>query len=155
MSSSKRVVETVPQISISSVKECVSHQHPIVQLSLTNNYGKQLPYLVKTTRTKCHFGGNRSWFRCIQCDNRAGTLYLSETGTHLFCRTCSNLRYRSQVTGGSGRLLMRCFNADERAEAVFDGLQRVKLLYKGQPTRRFKRYLSHRLKAELLSRLFV
>lgn len=155
MSSSKRVVETVPQISISSVKECVSHQHPIVQLSLTNNYGKQLPYRVKTTRTKCHFGGNRSWFRCIQCDKRAGMLYLNETGTHLFCRKCSNLRYRSQVTGGSGRLFMRFFDADEQAEAVFDGLQRVRLLHKGQPTKRLKRFLTYKQKAERLSKIFV
>ncbi len=52
-------------------------------------------------------------------------------------------------------MLMRCFDADERAGAVFDGLQRVKFLYKGQPTKRLKRFLAHKQKAECLSRIFV
>lgn len=155
MTSSKRVAETVPQISISSVKEHVSHRHPIIQLNLTNSHGRQKPYLVKITRTSCHFGGSRPWFRCILCGNRAGKLYLNEDGSHLFCRECSNLRYRSQAVGGSNRMLMRYFDADERAEAVFDGPQRVKIWHKDKLTRRFKRFLKYRQKAEKLSRFFV
>lgn len=149
------MVETVPQISISSVKEYVSHRHPIIQLNLTDGRGRQMPYLVKTTRTKCYFGGSRPWFKCILCDKRAGVLYLNEDGNHLFCRECSNLRYRSQVVGGSNRMLMRYFDADERAEAVFDGPQRVKIWHKGAFTKRFQRFLKHRQKAEKLSRFFV
>lgn len=155
MSSSKRVVETTPQISISSIKDLVSYRHPVAQLGLIDSRGNQRPYLVNTVRTKCYFGGSRPWFECELCSKRVGVLYLNETGTQLSCRECSNLRYRSQATGGSNRVLMRCFDADERAEAVFDGLQRVKLLYKGQPTSRFKRYLSYRQRAERLSRHFV
>jgi hypothetical protein len=154
MSSSKRVVETTPKISISNVKEYVSRRNSIVQFMLTDVFGNKSPYSVKTTASKCYFGGARPWFRCIQCNNRAGVLYLNETGTHLFCRECSNLRYRSQTAGGSNRLLMRCFDADERAETVFEGPQRVKFLYKGVPTRRFKRFLKYRQKAEQLSRVF-
>jgi hypothetical protein len=154
MSSSKRVVETTPQISISSVKKYVSQRNPVVQLTLTNS-GNQSPYFVKTTATSCHFGGSRPWFECILCGRRAGNLYLNENGTHLFCRQCSNLRYRSKGFSGSSRLLMMTFDADERVNAVFEGLQRVKFLYKGRPTRRFKRFLKYRQKAERLSRLFL
>lgn len=155
MSSSKRVVEAVPQISISSVKEYVSHRHPIIQLNLTNSRGRQTPYLVKTTRTECYFGGSRPWFKCIQCDKRVGVLYLNEDGNHLFCRECSNLRYRSQAVGGSNRMLMRYFDSDERANAVFEGPQRVKIWHKGKLTRRFKRFLKYRQKAERLSQIFI
>lgn len=155
MTSSKRVVETVPQISISSVKEYVSHRHPIIQLNLTDGRGRQTLCLVKTTRTECYFGGSRPWFKCILCDKRAGVLYLNEEGSHLFCRGCSNLRYRSQAVSGSNRMLMRYFDADERAETVFDRPQRVKIWHKDKLTRRFKRYLKYREKAEKLSRFFV
>lgn len=155
MSSSKRVVETVPQISISSVKKYVSHRYPIIQLNLTNSCGRHTTYLVKTTRTECYLGGSRPWFQCVLCDKRVGMLYLSEDESHLFCRQCSNLRYQSQTTGGSSRLLMMVFDADERANTVFEGLQRVKFLYKGKPTRRFQRFLKYRQKAERLSHLFV
>ncbi|NCN51238.1 MAG: hypothetical protein COZ34_02420 [Candidatus Pacebacteria bacterium CG_4_10_14_3_um_filter_34_15] len=155
MTSSKRVVETTPQISISSVKEYVSHRHPIIQLNLTSSHGRQTPYLVNTARTECYFGGSRPWFKCILCNKRVGVLYLNEDGNHLFCRECSNLRYRSQAVGGSNRMLMRYFDADERAEAVFEGSQKVKIWHKGNPTRRFKKFLKYRQQAERLSRLFT
>ena len=155
MSSSKRVVEATPQISISSVKDFVSQRNSVVQLSLTNSIGNQSPYFAKTTTTKCYFGGTRPWFECNLCSKRAGNLYLNENGTDLFCRVCSSLRYRSQGFSGSSRLLMMAFDADERAEAVFKGTQRVKFLYKGRPTKRFKRFLKYRQKAERLSRIFT
>lgn len=155
MSSSKRVVETTPQISISNVKDFVSHSNPAVQLSLTDSSGNQSQYFVKVTATSCHFGGSRPWFECILCCRRAGNLYLNERGTHLFCRECSNLRYRSQGFGGNTRLLMMTFDADERAGAVFEGLQRVKFLYKGRPTKRFKRFLANQRKAERLAKIFA
>lgn len=155
MKSSKRVVETVPQISISSVKQFVSSRQPIVQLSLTDDYGRLSPYLVKTTETNCHFGGSRPWFQCILCGERAGVLYLNEDGTHLFCRKCSNLRYRSQTTGGSTRLFLRTFDTFEKENAVFDGLKRVKFWHKNEPTRRFKKFLKYRQKSNNLSQIFT
>ncbi|PIY79351.1 MAG: hypothetical protein COY81_02980 [Candidatus Pacebacteria bacterium CG_4_10_14_0_8_um_filter_43_12] len=155
MSSSKRVVEATSQISISSVKDFISQRNPVVQLNLTDSIGNQSTYFVNTITTRCYFGGTRPWFECILCGKQAENLYLNENGTDLFCRKCSNLRYRSQAVGGSSRLLLRAFDADERAEAVFNGLQRVKILYKGKPTRRFKRFLRYRQKAQRLSRLFV
>lgn len=155
MSSSKRVVETVPQISISSVKEYVSHRNPLVQLNLTSSNDSQSPYLVNTTRTKCYFGGSRAWFKCVLCDKRVSVLYLNEDQNTLFCRKCSNLRYRTQSVGGSNRLLMRCFDVDERAGAVFDGLQRVRIWHNDKPTRRFKRFLKYRQRAAQLSKTFI
>jgi hypothetical protein len=154
MKSSRRVAETVPQISVSSIKNFVSRRNSIVELTLTDIDGNQWPYFLKTTARKCYFGNSRPWFKCVLCDKRVGVLYLNESGTDLFCRKCSRLRYRSQVTGGSTRLLMRYFDADERAEAAFGGLERVTFLYKNKPTRRFQRFLKNRHKSECLSRYF-
>lgn len=153
--SSKRVVEDTPKITISSVKQFVSSRRPIVQLTLTDDYGRQSPYLVKTTTTDCYFGGHRSWFQCILCGERAGVLYLNQEGTHLFCRKCSNLRYRSQTTGGSTRLFLRVFDTLEKENTFFMALQRVRLLHKGKPTRRFQRYLAYRYKSERFAHMFT
>lgn len=153
--SSKRVVEDTPQITISSVKQFVSSRQPIVQLTMTDELGRQLPYLVKTTTTDCYFGGSRPWFQCILCGQRAGALYLNEDSSHLFCRQCSDLRYRSQTTGGSVRQFLRAFDILEKENAVFDGLQRVRFWHNDKPTRRFKRFLKYRQKSDRLSQVLA
>ena len=155
MKLSRRTVEATPKIFISSVKNYVSQRTPVVQLSITSNSGEQKNHRAKVTTTKCYFGGSRPWFCCESCNRRAGVLYLNENGYQLVCRECAGLSYRSQKLGGSSRLLMRCFDADERAGAVFDGLQRAKFLHKGMPTHRLRLFLTYRQKAERLSRVFT
>lgn len=155
MKSSKGVVEDTLRISVSSIKNYVSHRQPIVQFSLTDKRGRQSPYLVRTTTTDCHFGGSRPWFQCVLCGRRVGMLYLNENGTHLFCRECSGLRYRSQTAGGSARQFLMAFDTISRAEAVFEGVQRAKFWHKNKPTRRFKRFLKYRKKSSSLRQVFT
>lgn len=49
---------------------------------------KTVSYQVYTTQTRCHFGGERLWFRCPlgQCGRRVGVLYFS--GRYFGCRNC-------------------------------------------------------------------
>jgi len=49
---------------------------------------------VSLTSTPCHFGGERVWFRCPWCGNRAQKLYMHPT--HFRCRKCCGLPYASQ-----------------------------------------------------------
>lgn len=46
------------------------------------------------SHTPCHFGGERVWFCCPGCGNRAQKLYMHPT--HFRCRTCCRLPYASQ-----------------------------------------------------------
>jgi hypothetical protein len=48
-------------------------------------------------RTACHFGGDRPWFLCPECESRQGKLYKPPEGDERFlCRDCHGLIYRSQ-----------------------------------------------------------
>lgn len=51
---------------------------------------------VKITTTECYFGGERIWFVCPECHNRAAKLHLPPQATQFRCRGCHNLTYRSQ-----------------------------------------------------------
>jgi len=44
--------------------------------------------------TPCHFGGQRVWFRCPGCGDRAQKLYMH--AAYFRCRTCCGLPYASQ-----------------------------------------------------------
>lgn len=45
-------------------------------------------------RTRCHFGGSRSWFVCPRCSARVAVLYLR--GGRFACRRCQRVSYASQ-----------------------------------------------------------
>jgi len=49
---------------------------------------------ISLTSTPCHFGGQRVWFCCPCCGNRAQKLYMHPT--HFRCRKCCDLPYASQ-----------------------------------------------------------
>jgi hypothetical protein len=51
-------------------------------------------HLLEVTRTTCHFGGSRPWFRCPACSERAAVLFRLQHG--LVCRKCGAVAYRSQ-----------------------------------------------------------
>ena len=62
-------------------------------------------YAIGLLRTRCNYGGTRSWLQCpvVGCGRRVGVLYA--TGTSLACRRCCALGYRSQREDvGSRRL---------------------------------------------------
>lgn len=48
---------------------------------------------IKFTITACHFGGQRYWLLCPNCNKRVGTLYKKPMGDLLLCRKCQNLSY--------------------------------------------------------------
>lgn len=155
MNYQKRVVEATPQIHINQVKNFVSHRSKTTELTLTIATGEVIPYSAPIATSPCYFGGVRLWFKCEFCGGKAGILYANEAGTQLSCRSCSNLVYRNQRLSSSSRQLMRYFDMLDKAEAVFDGLQRLRFLHKGQPTRRFKRYLAYSKRINGLSRALL
>lgn len=54
------------------------------------------------------FDGRRQWFACPYCERRVGVIYL---GARVGCRSCMNLRYRSQREAPGDR-------AARRADAI-------------------------------------
>jgi hypothetical protein len=61
---------------------------------------------VLLTRTRCHFGGTRAWFRCGRCGRRAAVLYLA-IGFGFACRRCLGLTYRSQSETVANRAISK------------------------------------------------
>jgi hypothetical protein len=61
---------------------------------------------VQVERSKCHYGGQRVWFRCPRegCGRRVAILYGDVT---FACRRCHRLTYRSQQASVSDRSLAR------------------------------------------------
>lgn len=59
-----------------------------------------MDYRVALDRTRCHYGGERVWFRCPCCYNRAAILYSSG---QFACRRCHRLSYASQVEADADR----------------------------------------------------
>jgi hypothetical protein len=54
---------------------------------------QELNYEVELETTKCNFGGERYWFKCPECNQRACVLY---GGTIFKCRSCHGLVHKSR-----------------------------------------------------------
>ncbi|MBF0562157.1 MAG: hypothetical protein HQL37_09075 [Alphaproteobacteria bacterium] len=50
---------------------------------------------ISLTHTACHFGGERPWFLCPDCRDRAGKLYLAGN-SGFACRRCHDLTYTTR-----------------------------------------------------------
>jgi len=76
-------------------------------------------YSVSLTYTEPNFGGQRPWFLCPDCSDRAGKLYLPPTGRRFACRSCHELGYASSRKSGQPvmRAIQRYRNAFEKADA--------------------------------------
>jgi hypothetical protein len=101
--------------------------------------------IVPLTATRCHFGGVRHWFRCLNvrngypCNLRAGVLYSTPYHHRFSCRLCLNLTYRSAQTHDK-RIdrLLKLTSAE--FDQVFDaGTIRQKLLAVRASTRMYER----------------
>jgi hypothetical protein len=57
-------------------------------------------YSVSLDYTECHFGGYRPWFRCPDCSERVGKLYMPPGGYRFSCRECLELGYHTSRTSG-------------------------------------------------------
>lgn len=49
--------------------------------------------VVRLTKTKCNYGGERVWFLCPACSKRVGTIYRRPLTDLFLCRHCLNLTY--------------------------------------------------------------
>lgn len=60
---------------------------------------------VSLIQRPCHFGGERSWFRCPRCSRQVSTLYLR--GGRFACRHCQRVAYSSQSEDMMARTLRK------------------------------------------------
>jgi hypothetical protein len=69
---------------------------------------RPMEYPARLTRTPCHFGGNRPWFRCPAqgCGRRLAILYLGSSAIFA-CRHCYALAYACQREGAGDRAARR------------------------------------------------
>jgi hypothetical protein len=63
--------------------------HDSTQAEATN-----MTLLLKFTYTSCHYGGQRVWLVCPECQKRVGMVYCVEK--YFRCRRCCGLNYHSQ-----------------------------------------------------------
>lgn len=67
--------------------------------------GKTMSYIVQIAFTPCFYGGQRPWFLCPICHQRAGVLLL--TSKVFVCRKCGNYCYQTQMEQPHGRSIIR------------------------------------------------
>lgn len=51
---------------------------------------------IELTKSKAGFNGTRYWFKCTQCKNKVGKIYVHPISKIVGCRKCLNLEYRSR-----------------------------------------------------------
>ena len=73
-------------------------------LRLTKGFGDRLMEFLPVVYTRCHFGGERSWWLCPACGERVAVLY---AGSHFACRRCHHLSYTSQKETREDRAIRR------------------------------------------------
>lgn len=75
-------------------------------LTLFYTIGTQaMSYDIRISETTPHFGGQRLWFHCPQCDRRVGKLHLAPGELYYLCRSCANLTYQSTREPSLARLM--------------------------------------------------
>lgn len=74
---------------------------------------ESLKYPIYLDRTRCHLGGERTWFLCprVGCGRRVAILYV---GRYLLCRKCRSLAYQCQRESPLNRSLSRAQKALDR-----------------------------------------
>ena len=108
---------------------------------------KDFDYKIPLTTTPCRYGGKRYWFTCpmfksgVYCGKRVGTLY--KDGDLFACRHCYNLTYSSRNQGGRYRGFVSIPDVEEAEKEV------KRMYYRGQPTRKYRRYVRLNDKCEM------
>lgn len=67
---------------------------------------------IRLDRTRCNYGGERTWLLCPQCSRRMALLYFSQS--RFLCRHCHQLPYASQQRCIIGRTIEQKHNLGER-----------------------------------------
>ncbi|MBL1430685.1 MAG: hypothetical protein COA60_004100 [Robiginitomaculum sp.] len=65
---------------------------------------KAKPQHIILTRTKCNYGGFRTWFKCPDCKKKIAVLYWQN---YFKCRKCTKLHYASQYKSEWDRLCVK------------------------------------------------
>jgi hypothetical protein len=109
---------------------------------------KDFDFKIPLTTTPCRFGGKRYWFICpwyksgVYCGKRVGTLY--KDGDYFACRHCYDLTYESRNLSGYAKPFGSVISFPELEELE----EKVKRkYYRGQPTKRYLRFLKKEEKA--------
>lgn len=100
---------------------------------------QKMDYEVQIISTQCRYGGKRYWFVCPlykngrYCGRRVGVLF--GIGKWFGCRHCGDIAYAAQMRGGKFRSFVSIPDVDKAEQAI------KRYYYKGQPTKKYKRYL--------------
>jgi hypothetical protein len=126
-------------------------EYPYLNLNytITSHYSgekRSVDYDVRLVSTPCNFGGKRWWFLCWNCSHKATILYRSASDKFL-CRKCNDLAYPSQNV--NRRSIWHQVGTVLDTDKVEDLPQsRGKYqYYKGVATRKFRKVLTARYKA--------
>lgn len=109
---------------------------------------KDFDYKIPLTTTPCRYGGVRYWFTCpwykngTYCGKRVATLY--KNGDYFACRHCYDLTYDSRNLSGFTKAFgsIVSFPELERLEGEVK-----RQYYRGEPTKRYLRFLKKEEKA--------
>ena len=88
---------------VASIQIVVEDRHTLRLHYQSRRHGSeavQHNYAVAVEWTPCHFGGERPWFCCPDCNRRVLYLY---GGARFICRHCMRLNYPSQQTSKRNR----------------------------------------------------
>lgn len=106
---------------------------------------KSMNYKFDLIAVRCHFGGNRWYFRCglskngIFCGRCVRILY--GIGSWFGCRHCADLSYESCNESKKFRVgVFRMFTDEDKAREYYEKYVK-RIFYKGNLTRKYKRYL--------------
>lgn len=149
----KITCESVPRISIKYLREhgglaelskkgCNGYSRIEIFEQKKNGTQGDLLCTIELVTTPCPFGGRRFWFICPKCKKRVSVLY--KHYKNIWCRTCNNLTYISQLRThiGQSGMLNDLFLKDWEEEAA-----KIRVKYcKGKPTRRYQRLLNREKK---------
>ena len=136
--------------SVGIVVDVRDVDEPYVKLNytLTNrNSGNKTDYDydVPLETTDCNFGGERYWFVCPSCCERAGVLYLPPGNEYFWCWGCHNLSYQSRNCSGMESLGIT-YRKIEKLQS-----QIKRWSYQSRPTRKVRKLLSLERKVGVLS----
>jgi len=94
---------------------------------------------ISLTTTPCYFGNKRYWFICPlikngkYCGRRVGVIY--SIGKYYGCRHCGEIAYSSQNLGGRYKGFVSVPDVEKAEKEI------KRYYYKGQPTKKYKKYL--------------
>jgi hypothetical protein len=91
---------------------------------------RHVDYEIALEWTSCNFGGEHPWFRCPECYDRVGKLYVSQSRDTYVCRECEGLLYESQTyTPATMEAIERLENARTRLEEGWPTRDRLREYY--------------------------